>query len=128
MVTLLSMVTTMATRHHNQSASRILWKLPLKSNLPLFINGKFYALGLRSLSLNSFISSSDEKEAKRNEKSSKFLLKHPSTFWDHDLNHAPKTSQYLYTTICHPPLPPPPPSKRNKFKKKKKKITIRLST
>ena len=29
------MVTTMVTRHHNQSASRILRKLPLKSNLPL---------------------------------------------------------------------------------------------
>ena len=25
------MVTTMATRHHNQSASRMLWELPLKS-------------------------------------------------------------------------------------------------
>ena len=30
------------TRHHNQSASRILWKLPLKS-----IDGKFYATGPR---------------------------------------------------------------------------------
>ena len=38
MVTLLSMVTTMATRHHNQSASRIPWKLPLKSNLPLMVS------------------------------------------------------------------------------------------
>ena len=37
MVTLLSVVTTiiLATRHCNQSASRILWKLPLQSNLPL---------------------------------------------------------------------------------------------
>ena len=32
------MVTTMATRHHNQSASRILWKLPLKSNFPLMVS------------------------------------------------------------------------------------------
>ena len=32
------MVTTMATRHHNQSASRILWKLPLKFNLPLMVS------------------------------------------------------------------------------------------
>ena len=32
------MVTTMATRHHNQSTLRILWKLPLKSNLPLMVS------------------------------------------------------------------------------------------
>ena len=38
MVTLLSMVTTIATRHHNQSASRVLWNLPLKSNLPLMVS------------------------------------------------------------------------------------------
>ena len=38
MVTLLSTVTAMATRHHNQSASRVLWKLPLKSNLPLMVS------------------------------------------------------------------------------------------
>ena len=37
MVTLLSVVTTMATKRHNQSASRILWKLPLKSNLSLMV-------------------------------------------------------------------------------------------
>ena len=48
MVTLLSMVTTMATRHHNQSASRVLWKLPLQSNLSLMVL-KLYAMGPRSL-------------------------------------------------------------------------------
>ena len=32
-----SMATIMATIHHNQSASRILWKLPLKSNMPLMV-------------------------------------------------------------------------------------------
>ena len=37
-LTLLSMVSTMATMHHNQSASRIVWKLPLKSYLPLMVS------------------------------------------------------------------------------------------
>ena len=38
MVTLLSMVTAMATIHHNQSAPKIVWKLSLKSNLTLMLS------------------------------------------------------------------------------------------
>ena len=50
MVTLLSMVTTMATRHYNQSASRILMVVTIE--IQLTIIGKFYAMGPLTLSIH----------------------------------------------------------------------------
>ena len=51
MVTLLSMVTTMATRHYNQAASRI---MVVTIKIQLTIIGKFYATGPMFLHVCNF--------------------------------------------------------------------------